>query len=60
MGENNGTQYKLPELLEKAYPNLSATEREEAAENLKRYLEVCVRIWEREQQEKQSLWSNDV
>ena len=60
MSEKKKMASKLPKLLEKAYPNLSPAEREEAGENLRRYLEVCVRIWEREQREKRSLWKDDI
>ena len=35
-----------------AYPNLSEKQREEGSEVLRRYLEVCLRQWERRDMEK--------
>lgn len=40
------------ELMKEAYPNLSDEQQEEARERLKRYLEICMRIYEAEQQKK--------
>lgn len=48
---------RQPALLASAYPNLSEKERQEASENLRRYLEVCIRQWERlERERKNDTW----
>lgn len=51
MGEHK-KQRKLPKLIAEAYPNLSPEQQRQAANNLMRYLDVCRRLYEREQREK--------
>lgn len=44
----------ISQLLKDAYPNLTPEEQAEAGENLKRYLESCLRIWERMERDSDS------
>ncbi len=59
MKKNDSARTPVPELLREAYPNLSPEEQEEAGENLKRYLNACLRIWERLEREGKNPWADD-
>lgn len=53
------TRKTTAELLAEAYPTLTPAEQAEAGENLKRYLDVCLRIWERMEREGMNPWDGD-